>query len=182
MRAVCTVWVLCAPYWRQLVPYGSRMHCVWIMPEPCTPCWSHVGARWCHIGGEWHHKGAAWLPNGGHMEAECAVLEPHVPYGSQMEPFRRCMLPYRSSMHHTGPNWSCVCHMGGGWHYMRAAYTAWGPHGSHMGDRCSHIGGKWCQMGATCTVWRPCRSHVHHAGAMCAIWELCGRQMVPYWR
>jgi hypothetical protein len=44
-KAVCTVGVLCAPYWRQMVSYESRKHCVGTMWEPCAPCWSHV----CHL-------------------------------------------------------------------------------------------------------------------------------------
>jgi hypothetical protein len=62
MRAVCTVWVLCAPYWRQMVPYalfGGHVGAMCTMLEPCVPYGSHVGARWCHLGGKWHHMGAA---------------------------------------------------------------------------------------------------------------------------
>jgi hypothetical protein len=116
MRAVCFVWVLCAPYKRQLVPYESHMHCVGTMREPCAPCWSHV----CHAGAMCAIEpcGSHMLPYGrrmapyescmtpkwDHMGLVCAVWEPHVPYGSQIEPHGRCMLPYRSSMHPMGPH------------------------------------------------------------------------------
>jgi hypothetical protein len=75
MRAVCTVWVLRAPYWRHMVPYGSLMHCVGTMREPCAqmlePCVSyrrHVRARWEAIGTIWElhdshgsHMVAIWM-------------------------------------------------------------------------------------------------------------------------
>jgi hypothetical protein len=69
--------------------------------------------------------------------------------------------------------------MGGGWQHMGAAFTIWGPYGSHMchmgavclpygsgvrrmgaiWEPCAHvsailcqIGGGWCHMGAVCNV------------------------------
>jgi hypothetical protein len=41
-RAVCTVWVVCAPYLMQMVPYGSHIHCEGTIRELCAPSWSHV--------------------------------------------------------------------------------------------------------------------------------------------
>jgi hypothetical protein len=55
MRAVCTACVLCAPYWRQMVPYGSHMHCVGTMQAPCAPRWSHV---WSCMAPKWGPYGS----------------------------------------------------------------------------------------------------------------------------
>ena len=41
-RAVCTVWVVCAPYLMQMVPYGSHIHCEGTIRELCAPSRSHV--------------------------------------------------------------------------------------------------------------------------------------------
>jgi hypothetical protein len=75
MRAVCAVWGLGAPYRRQMVPYGSHMHSVGTMLEPCAPCWHHV-----------HHAGAMcamWEPCGSQM----------VPFGRQLSPDGSCVAP-----------------------------------------------------------------------------------------
>jgi hypothetical protein len=81
----------------------------------------------------------------------------------------RLLEPCMSYMHHTGPYGSCVSHMGGGCHDMRAASTAWGLHGS------------WDCMGAMGTIWEPDVAIWDADGAIWdtdgAIWEphaLCG--------
>jgi hypothetical protein len=82
MRAVCTAWVLCAPYWRQMVPGGYHVHCMCTMREPCAPCGSHV----CHMVAMWEPDGRKMAPYGScigshmvaiweHMGAMCAIWE-----------------------------------------------------------------------------------------------------------
>jgi hypothetical protein len=80
LRAGCTVWVLCAPYWRQMVPYGGHMHRVGTMSEPCEPCWSPV-----------YHMGVMWEPDGAIWEVNGTIWKLYV---SQMGPYEsgvRCM-------------------------------------------------------------------------------------------
>jgi hypothetical protein len=71
MGASCTIW-------EPRAPYGSLMHHMWAIWEPCVhygmqraPCGSCVQAMGAAFSGL-HHTGAT-----------CAVWEPHTPYGSR---------------------------------------------------------------------------------------------------